>query len=526
MELSDDDQDSPWDFKSARRFLKSYNPSALVELSENDSIPNPNNYNPKSQAPKGLGDFERLFAFCGKPMTIPPRRRSLDSSSTQNEENTTPLSSAPEDEAIIFEEFVNKAKEVRWTDQEGTADLAEYRRRSTRGSETGDLDASVISQLLEETDPSGFESDTEDETAPISSRTRAKKGASHTSPAQSSPKKGVKTKSISPCLCNNLLPASVTPPRKLFEPQPIPPPPINPHDFVDPAVVKPLHTLTANEQKAKLAKKLARRFVSEATLIKDPETVTRLGGNKHPKGIHVFIDLSNIVIGFCDRIKLNRVRAGKIQQGARVKQPPFSFHSLALILERGRQVGRRVLVGSTSNALYDPYSSERKLPDHIVEAERLGYEPNILERVAKPHRGTPQKKKGGAGSGYATSGYSSASETQVSGRLKMQEQAVDELLQMKMLETLVDFEPSTIVLASGDAAEAEYSGGFLKTVQRALEKGWKVEVVAWAQGFSHEYRHHGLLTKYKDKLTIIELDEFCEEMLAIYTQKWLQTFHV
>lgn len=215
-----------------------------------------------------------------------------------------------------------------------------------------------------------------------------------------------------------------------------------------------------------------------------------------------------------------------MQQGARVKQPPFSFHSLALILERGRKVGRRVLVGSTSNALYDPYGPDRKLPDHVVEAEKLGYEPNILERVAKPHRCTPRKKTGGTGSGYATSGYSSASETQMAGRLKMQEQAVDELLQMKMLETLVDFEPSTIVLASGDAAEAEYSGGFLKTVQRALEKGWKVEVVAWAQGFSHEYRNHGLLAKYKNQLTIIELDEFCEEMLAIYTQKWLQTFHV
>lgn len=215
-----------------------------------------------------------------------------------------------------------------------------------------------------------------------------------------------------------------------------------------------------------------------------------------------------------------------MRHGAQVKQPPFSFHSLTLILERGRQVGRRVLVGSTSNALYDPYGPERKLPDHIVEAEKLGYEPNILERVAKPHRTTPQKRRGGTGSGYATSGYSSASETQMLGRLKMQEQAVDELLQMKMLETLVDFEPSTIVLASGDAAEAEYSGGFLKTVERALKQGWKVEVVAWQQGLSHEYRSTGLLAKYKDALSIVELDEFCEEMLAIYTQKWLQTFLV
>lgn len=233
----------------------------------------------------------------------------------------------------------------------------------------------------------------------------------------------------------------------------------------------------------------------------------------------VFVDLSNIVIGFCERIKINRISIGRMRPGAHIKQPPFSFHSLALILERGRAVGRRVLAGSTtSTALYDP--SAPKVPHYVLEAERLGYEPNILERVAKIHRATPQKKRGGTGSGYATSGYSSASDGQMAGRLKMQEQAVDELLQMKMLETLIDFQHSTIVLASGDAAEAEYSGGFLKTVERALEKGWKVEVVSWSSGLSHEYRSKGLLARWKGKLSIIELDDFCEEMLALYTQQW------
>lgn len=103
----------------------------------------------------------------------------------------------------------------------------------------------------------------------------------------------------------------------------------------------------------------------------------------------------------------------------------------------------------------------------------------------------------------------------------MQEQAVDELLQMKMLESLVDFEPSTLILASGDAAEAEYSGGFLKTVERALTRGWKVEVMAWCKGLSYEYQSTGLAMKWKGRLSIIELDDFCEEMLAIYTQKYV-----
>lgn len=85
-----------------------------------------------------------------------------------------------------------------------------------------------------------------------------------------------------------------------------------------------------------------------------------------------------------------------------------------------------------------------KLHRHITDAEDCGYELNILERVSKPLPSTKViKKKHGTGSGYATSGNSSASESgQNPRRLKMQEQAVDELLQMKMLESIVDTEVS------------------------------------------------------------------------------------
>jgi hypothetical protein len=95
---------------------------------------------------------------------------------------------------------------------------------------------------------------------------------------------------------------------------------------------------------------------------------------------------------------------------------------------------------------------------------------------------------------------------------------VDELLQMKLLETLVDSQkPTTIVLASGDAAEAEYSGGFFKNVERALRKGWKVELVAWGAGLSQEYRSKEFLNRWKGKFTIIELDDFSEDLLGLYT---------
>lgn len=59
------------------------------------------------------------------------------------------------------------------------------------------------------------------------------------------------------------------------------------------------------------------------------------------------------------------------------------------------------------------------------------------------------------------------------------EQCVDEVIIMKMLESLVDYEPSTIVLATGDGNVAEFSGGFFDAVGRCLDCGWQVELAAF-----------------------------------------------
>lgn len=157
----------------------------------------------------------------------------------------------------------------------------------------------------------------------------------------------------------------------------------------------------------------------------------------------------------------------------------------------------------------------------MLEAEKYGYELNILERVLKQKDPTPPKKKPrGNGNGYATtSGHSSGSDGTFISTNAVSEQGVDEILQMKLLESLVDTQkPSTIVLASGDAAEAEYSGGFLKNVERALNKGWKVELVAWSTGLSQEYRSRDFLQRWKGMFEVILLDDFSEELLALYTQ--------
>ena len=99
---------------------------------------------------------------------------------------------------------------------------------------------------------------------------------------------------------------------------------------------------------------------------------------------------------------------------------------------------------------------------------------------------------------------------------KWVEQAVDEILHLKILESVVDARtPSTIVLATGDAAEAEYSGGFLKMVERALAKGWRVEVVSFRHNTSGAYRRKEFRAMWGERFRTVELDPFVEELVGM-----------
>lgn len=208
------------------------------------------------------------------------------------------------------------------------------------------------------------------------------------------------------------------------------------------------------------------------------------------------------MIGFQNSVKLSR----GISIGSRIRRQPFSFHNLSLILERGRATTKRVLVGS------DNFSA-------IQEAKAIGYETNILERVHKTKELTPRQKKFhyNSSNNNSTTGQSSGSETTATAyaQEKWVEQAVDEILHLKILESVVDARvPSKIVLATGDAAEAEYSQGFLKMVERALEKGWEVELVSFKHNISGAYRKKEFTAKWRKQFKIIPLDEYVEELLG------------
>ena len=259
---------------------------------------------------------------------------------------------------------------------------------------------------------------------------------------------------------------------------------------------------SASTKKSKLVKMLQTNFPEDRTSLSNLNAVLespRKDQSDVRDSIHVFVDASNIMIGFHDSLKL--ARGLSIQ--SRVRRQPLSFHNLSLILERGRPTAKRVLVGSDNFAA-------------IQEAKLIGYETNILDRVHKAKELTPRQKRWRNGNLTGTSGASSGSESTYATHApeKWVEQGVDEILHLKILESLVDAKtPSTVVLATGDAAEAEYSQGFMKMVERALERGWKVELVSFRHNTSGAYKKSDFRKQWKKSFRIIELDDFVEELL-------------
>ncbi|CDO73357.1 hypothetical protein BN946_scf185008.g120 [Trametes cinnabarina] len=250
--------------------------------------------------------------------------------------------------------------------------------------------------------------------------------------------------------------------------------------------------------------------------------------------IHVFIDHSNILIGFITYVRRHLQHVVR-----KFKQTHLSHAALALVLERGRPVTRRVLV--TSSPLYQP----------MLSAEELGYEVRIYARVpdtgdgadrqrthharadsvgtlpieAGPSRARsrPQthtrghaKKPSVSGNGNGNS-TSTDSDSAGAMRVRYREQGVDELLQLKLHQAIVavDVVPpgGTIVLATGDGNTGEFNeDGFLGCVRTALKKGWRVELYAWEGGLSRMWvREFGECEGFR----IIMLDAFATDLLEI-----------
>lgn len=274
-------------------------------------------------------------------------------------------------------------------------------------------------------------------------------------------------------------------------------------------VIKPKTVRTGEDRNWALLLKLVSDFYEDRKHLIAPANLTNHSNN--PTGIHVFVDASNIFIGFHDQLK----RARGIPQHYHVPRVDLSFDALALLMERRRPVAKRVLVGS-----------KPRLPAFDT-AQGIGYECNLLDKVLKARELTErqkyfkeqEKRRFGRRSGSVSAGDSGGSGSEMTGgpafaKEAYVEQGVDEIIHLKMMESLVDTkEPGTMVLATGDAAQAEYSQGFMKMAERALKAGWRIELVSWSQNISQAYKRAAFRKEWGDHFRIIELDDYAEELL-------------
>lgn len=144
--------------------------------------------------------------------------------------------------------------------------------------------------------------------------------------------------------------------------------------------------------------------------------------------ICIFWDNSNIYIGAQD--------VAKGRDGATVgRDVRIHFDNLYELARAGRTIVSGVCVGSLPPELQDLWKKLRS----------VGVELELFER----------------------------------GQETGKEQAVDQALQVHMLRAIVDQEPGTAVLLTGDGAGSYEGKGFFSDLKRMKSKGWKVEVLSW-----------------------------------------------
>ncbi|KAL7927290.1 hypothetical protein ACQKWADRAFT_103485 [Trichoderma austrokoningii] len=241
--------------------------------------------------------------------------------------------------------------------------------------------------------------------------------------------------------------------------------------------------------------KISSRISGETFLIEEAHRALMMGlvphrardatmAEKYPnitaQGIHVFVDMSNIDIGYQTTLKESR----SIHKSSRLSPlPHLNLQLLTKILIRDRPVTALNVCCSTL-----PGRSE---PRYVQQLRDLGYHIDLRERK-RVNDGLFSTK---------------APET-----LRYVEDLVDETLQVRIAESVMEHfrNPGTIVLATGDAKPAVHSDGFFSYMQRALRMGWNVEVISWRSSLSLRWTDRQWTSQWNGKFRVIELDEFLE----------------
>lgn len=188
--------------------------------------------------------------------------------------------------------------------------------------------------------------------------------------------------------------------------------------------------------------------------------------NNEMNNSYIFIDLSNIYIGFYNYIMYNNKKYN-------ICNPKMDYNVLFSILEKDKKVERRILVGSKNKKIENKKILKKK-----------DYELFLLERVNNKENG------------------------------------VDDLLHEKITNTLLLENPGYIIIATGDGKKGDYTNNsFYNICIEALKLGWYVTIVSWKKQISKQYtlgeELYSLLKDFniKDKFNILYLDNYVENLI-------------
>lgn len=188
--------------------------------------------------------------------------------------------------------------------------------------------------------------------------------------------------------------------------------------------------------------------------------------NNEMNNSYIFIDLSNIYIGFYNYIMYNNKKYN-------ICNPKMDYNMLFSILEKDKKVEKRILVGSKNNKI-----------EKIKTLKKIDYELFLLERINNKENG------------------------------------VDDLLHEKITNTLLLESPGYIIIATGDGKKGDYTNNsFYNICIEALTLGWYVTIVSWKKQISKRYtlgeELYDLLkdVNMKDKFNILYLDNYVEKLI-------------
>jgi hypothetical protein len=208
--------------------------------------------------------------------------------------------------------------------------------------------------------------------------------------------------------------------------------------------------------------------------------------------IHIVIDNSNIYYGL---LNLLRERHGQgAFSGARIDYP-----RLIRLIAGGREILKCCVVASEG---IGQAGRVKRLFDQMgfQSLGGKGFYSVVLQRVPVLERNVEN------------GGRSLLSKTPRNEylQLRAREQSVDESLHHAISLSLLDYEPSTLIIVTGDGGASPHSAeGFPGMVKRALSKGWHVEVVSWSASLSASFCER---FGHENNFTIRLLDQYLHDI--------------